>query len=101
MSHFPDCRTDETYNESKLKGWRADAVRGYDMAAFEVDCPFDNLEVYPDVEEILDPDKAIVNKDKVAMLREAVQDWLETKRNEMITGFLDGQSCEEEAQGKE
>ena len=96
MSYIPDCRTEETYNEKKLKGWRESAIKGFDIAAEEIDCLFDNLEVYPDVEEILDPDKAIVNKDKAQIVREAVADWLEMKRNEMITAFLDGQYVEEE-----
>lgn len=97
MSHFPDVRTDEVYKDKDLKGWRVDALKGYDWCVEQIDTLFDNLEVYPDVEEILDPDKAVVNVDKVQKVRDAVADWLEMFRNEWVTGMLDDQFCEEES----
>lgn len=56
---------------------------------------FDNLFVYPEAEMILDPNVAVVNKAKTKIIREAVADWLEMKRNELVVAFLDGQSSEE------
>ena len=100
MSYFPDCRAEGAYNEKNLKGWREKAIKGFDMAMEDVDCLFDNLNVYPEVAEILDPDTAVVNKDKAQILREAVSDWLERKRNELITAFIDGQAAEGERDGK-
>ena len=61
------------------------------MAVEEISSLFDNLDVYPDAEMILDPDIAVVNKDKVAILRQAVLDWMEMQRNEMIVSFIDSQ----------
>lgn len=97
MSYFPDVRTDEVYKDKDLKGWRVDALKGYDWCVEQVDTLFDNLEVYLDVEEILDPDKAVVNVDKVRKVRDAVAHWLEMFRNEWVTSMLDDQFCEEES----
>ena len=92
MSRFPDCRADGPYNEKNLKGSQADTLVGFDLAVEEISSLFDNLDVYPDAEMILDPDIAVVNKDKVAILRQAVLDWMEMQRNEMIVSFIDSQA---------
>ena len=89
MSRIPNCRVEGPYNENNLKGDCLAAIRGYDMAVEEIDTLFDNLDVYPDVELILNHDTAIVNKDKGQIIRDAIADWLEMKRNEMITAFIE------------
>lgn len=96
MSHFPDVRTDEVYRDKDLKGWRADALQGYDWCVEQADTLFDNLEVYPEVDEILDQNKAVVNVDKVEKVRTAVAHWLEMFRNEWVTSMLDAQFEEDE-----
>lgn len=50
---------------------------------------FDNIDVYPDVANILDPNMAVVNRDKVTAVRSASQDWMEMGRNEMIVALID------------
>ena len=91
MSQIPNCRIEGPYNEKNLRGSRADALIGFDMAVEEISLLFENLEVYPEAEMILDPDIAVVNKDKVQILRDAMMDWMEMQRNEMIVSFIDSQ----------
>ena len=91
MSAIPNCRMEGPYNEKNLQGSRADMVLGYDTAVSEILSFFDSLDVYPEAEMILDPDIAVVNKDKVEIMKQAVHDWLEMQRNELIVGLIDGQ----------
>lgn len=113
MSYFPDCREDMTYNQDFLKATDKQFVRGYDWCSEEaVDNFFDNLDVYMEdsdplyvmLQELLPEDEtdeyevertfggAVEHRtvetygDK---LRAAMMDWLESRRNEMITAMID------------
>ena len=89
---IPDCRADGPYNEKNLDVRGSDMVLGYDTAVSEIISFFGNLDVYPEAEMILDPDVAVVNKDKSEILRKALNDWLEMQRNELIVSLIDDQN---------
>ena len=86
----PDCRTDEYYNEKYLEGSNKDFVRGYDWATEQALNLLNNTEVFPDFMDMLDPNKAIVNVDKEEIVRKALEDWMESQRDMLITSMIDG-----------
>ena len=90
MSYIPDCRTDENYNEKYLNDKNKMFLAGYDWAVAEIKNMFSNLSVYPDVEMLLDDDIAMVKEGKAQAVEEAVDDWAEMSRNELITSMIDG-----------
>lgn len=94
MSRIPDCRKEGPYCQDNLSEGNENYINGYDKAVEEIDCLFDNLDIYPDVELIFDPDVAVVNKDKVTLVRAAVADYLEMTRNEIITSLIDEQEAD-------
>ena len=87
---IPDCRTDEIYNQKYLKADDARFIQGFDFAVQEMLSLFDNLGAYPDVEELLDDKKAILKEGKAELMRDALDEWVEMSRDEMITSMLDG-----------
>ena len=96
MSHIPDCRTDEAYNEKYLNNTDKEYVNGFDYAVEQVLNLIDNnLDVYPDLETILDRNKAIVNVDKVQIAHDAIEDWLEGERDMLITSMIDNMDEDE------
>lgn len=101
MSIIPDCRTDEYYNEKYLKAQDAEFIRGFDFAVQEMLSLFDNLGAYPDVAELLDDKKAILKEGKAELVRDALEEWVEMSRDEMITSMIEGYDDAEYAQIKE
>lgn len=91
MSYIPDCRTDEGYNESNLNEKNKEFIAGYDWAVAEIKNMFANLNIYPEVEELLSDNKAIITEGKADLVADAIEDWAEMQRNELITSMLDGQ----------
>ena len=96
MTYIPDCRKDDTYNEKNLTKESLDFIHGFDMAVDEIMTLFDNTDVFPEFDLILDPDIAVVNKDKIAIVRAAVKEWAEMSRNEVIVALIDRQEDEKE-----
>lgn len=91
MSMIPDCRSDEYYNEKYLVDNDKMFVQGFDWAVSQIVNLFEgNLEVYPDLKELLDDKKAVIKDDKVKIAIEAIQDWAEMERDELITSMIDG-----------
>ena len=95
MSYFPDCRTDEFYNEKYLNEKDAKFLRGYDFAVETVVTLLSNLDVYPDFAELLEDKKAIIEEGKIEIAEESIKDWMEGKRDELISSMIDGMSEEE------
>lgn len=89
MSYIPDCRTDEYYNEKYLKDKDAEFIRGFDYAVENMLNIFNNLDVYPDVEELLDDKKAILKEGKAELVRDALEEWVEMARDEVITSMIE------------
>ena len=92
---LPDCRTDENYNEKYLNEKDKEYIAGYDWAVKEIATFFANLDVYPEVEDILADNKAVIVEGKAEKVEEAIKDWLESSRDELITAILDEYSEEE------
>lgn len=95
MSYIPDCRTDENYNEKYLNAKDKEYVAGFDEAVEQIKCLFSNLDVYPDLEELLDDNKAIIAEGKADTVKEAIEDWMESQRDELITSMIDNMSEKE------
>lgn len=90
MTWFPDCRTDDNYNTEYLEDADKEFIKGFDFAVEQVLNLIDNnADVYPEFEELLDKDRCIINVDKVAIVHEAIENWLEGERNMMITSMID------------
>ena len=96
MSRAPNRRDSGHCNDKNLQGIWATVIKGYDMAVDTIDRLFDNLEAYPELKRIMDPDADVVSEDKTKILRETVADWMEFQRNTIVTIFLDHQYAEEE-----
>ena len=86
----PDCRTDEYYNEKYLEGSNKDFVRGYDWAVEQALNLLNNADVYPEFAELLEKNKAVVGVDKEIIFHEALEDWMESQRDMLITSMIDG-----------
>ena len=95
MSYIPDCRTDENYNEKYLNEKDKLFIAGYDWAVNEMSIFFDNLNVYPEVETILADDTAIITEGKADKVKEAIEEWVEMSRDELITSMIDGMDGDE------
>lgn len=87
--NFPDCRTDDVYNEKYLNQSDSDFIRGYDQAIKIVQRLFANLECYPDLEQLLDDNVAIIKANKTDMVQTCIEDWAEMSRDEIITVMID------------
>ena len=88
MSYIPNCRTHEFYNEKYLVGDDFEFVRGYDWAVSEILNLFANLDVYFETDEI----RGIPNAEK---FKDAIEDWAEMGRNELITSMIDNMDEDE------
>lgn len=96
MSWFPDCRTHEFYNQKYLNDNDKEFVKGFDFAVEQVlNLVDNNADVYPDFEEILNRDKAVINVDKEKIVHEAIEQWLESERDMLITSMIDNMGEEE------
>lgn len=89
MTYIPDCRTNEFYNEKYLVGDNLEFVKGYDWAVQEILNLFANVEVYPELEELLDDNRAVIREGKIDLIIKSITDWTEAQRNELITSMID------------
>lgn len=97
MSIFPDCRTDDVYNEKYLDARDAAFLQGFDYCVQTIKSLFENVETYPDLEILLDDKKAVIMEDKAMIVSDAVEDWAEMERNVLITSMIDSMGGEEYA----
>lgn len=95
MSYIPDCRTDENYNEKYLNAKNKEFLAGYDCAVEQITTLFSNLDAYPDLEELLDDHKAVIKDGKADIAQEAIEEWMESQRDELITSMIDNMSEKE------
>ena len=95
MSYFPDCRTDGVYNEKYLITRDKAFLEGFDYCVHTVLTLFENLPVYPDLEILLDDQKACIMEDKAMIVSDAIEDWTEMERNVLITSMIDKMGDEE------
>lgn len=87
--NYPDCRTDENYNEKYLNAEDKKIVVGFDCCLESITCLIEgNLDVFPALERA-------INEKTREELKEAIETWAESTRNEMITGMIDAMSDEE------
>lgn len=101
MTMIPDCRTDENYNEKYLNDANKEFIKGYDYAVEQIlNLVDNNSDVYPDFDDLLDPNKGIVNVDKKKIVHEAVDAWAECQRDETITSMIDNMDDDEYEKNK-
>lgn len=81
----------EGYNEEELNKQNKEFLAGYDWAVAEIKNMFDNLNVYPEVEDLLTDNRAVITSGKVEMVTDAIDDWAEMQRKELIISMIDGQ----------
>lgn len=81
----------EGYNEEELNKQNKEFLAGYDWAVAEIKNMFDNLNVYPEVEDLLADNRAVITSGKIEMVTDAIDDWAEMQRNELIISMIDGQ----------
>lgn len=96
----PNCREDDTYNEKYLNDEDKRFLKGYDWAVENALNLLNNTDTYDELDDILDPNKAIVNVDKHEILRDALADWLEGERDMLITSMIDNMDNEEYEKNK-
>lgn len=89
MSRIPDCRSDEYYNGKYLVGADVDFTKGYDWAVEQMESFFANLEVFPEVDDLLADNKAVIAEGKAEKVCEALAEWMESQRDELITSMID------------
>ena len=120
MSHIPDCRRDEYYNQKYLNEKDSEFIRGFDWCSENaVDVFFDNMEEFFGIdsylmhilnEEIPEQDheeyvwinsfdERIQEKRTVKTYLDAIRahlvDWVEMHRDELITSMIDNMKEEE------
>ena len=100
MSYIPDCRNDAVYNQKYLNAQDKQFVAGYDWAVDRIMTLFDNIEVYPDLDAILDDKMAIIEEGKADIVKSAVEEWAESGRDDLITSMIDNMSEDEYAKIK-
>ena len=89
MTYIPDCRTDDFYNEKYLNEKDKEFLKGYDYAVEQALNLLNNADVYPDFDDLLNPNKSLVNTDKKEIVKNALDQWLEMERDELITSMID------------
>ena len=89
MTYIPDTRTDENYNEKYLNAQDKEFVKGYDYAVEQALNLLNNTDVYDELDDLLDTNKALVNVDKCEIVENALKDWLEGERDMLITSMID------------
>ena len=88
--YIPNCRIDENYNEKYLDEQDKEFIRGYDYAVEMVNNLFNNLDVFPDFKMLLEDNIAIIKEGKADIAQDAIANWLEMDRDEIITSMIDG-----------
>lgn len=102
MSYIPDCRTDEYYNQKYLNEKDAEFIKGYDYAVEQIKNLFEgNLGATPELEELLDDNKAIILEGKAEIAKDAIEEWAEIERDEVITSMIEGYDDDEYQRIKE
>ena len=86
---IPNCREDKDYNEEYLNEKGTMFISGSDYAVEQALQLLDNADVFPDFADLLSTNRAVVGVDKEEIVRDALTDWLESARNELITSMLD------------
>ena len=99
---IPDCRTDENYNEKYLRGRDKHVIEGYDyLVENAIESFFFNLDMYEGLDDIFSDNKAVVMKGKADLVKEALLDWIESGRDELICAMIDDMDDAEYAKAKE
>lgn len=96
MTYIPDCREGEYYNQKYLNEKDKQFVAGFDWAVERISELFrGNINVFPELEELLDDNTAVIRENKEETVKNAVEEWAEMERDELITSMIDGMSEEE------
>ena len=99
MSYFPDCRTDEYYNEKYLIQADKEVIHGYDWCVEQV------MSAFVNIDEWTFRDELDIRPSDIVKAAEAMEPWfkrwLESDRNELITSMLDDMDEEEYKKRKE
>lgn len=91
MSYIPNCREDKLYNYGELTPRNKYTVDGFDWCAEEgVETFFDNLRIYQITKNGFDLiDYLESNPDVCDSLKEAILDYIEMQRNELIVSMIE------------
>ena len=102
MSYIYDCRTDEYYNQKYLNDDDINFINGYDYAVEQILNLIDNnSNVYPDLDDLLAENKALVNVNKIEIVHNAIEEWAESNRDEIIISMIDNMGDDDYAKIKE
>lgn len=87
--NYPDCRTDENYNEKYLNEENKKIVAGFDCCLESIVCLIEgNFDIFPALEYGM-------SEKTREELKDAIETWAESSRNELITSMIDAMSDEE------
>lgn len=93
MSYIPDCRSDEYYNQKYLSHDNAICLIERDLTASDAGGFFDNLDIYPELNNLLADDQWRIVKD-------CLMDYLEMQRDNVVTSMIDSMDESEYEQNK-
>ena len=94
MSYIPDCRTDEYYNEKYLEGLEKTFIEGFDFCVeHAVENGFNNIDEWTLRDEV-DVRPSDIMK-VVEAVKEWISDFIERRRDELITSIIDDMGEEE------
>ena len=90
---FPDCRTDDYYNQKYLNDYDKEFIKGFDFVADDlISALFSNIEILDlDVDgEDFDIGRILENHPKIAeRFQSEIKDFFERERDTMITSMID------------
>lgn len=89
---FPDCRQDEYYNYDFLNDIGKSIIDGFDGCAQSICIAFDNMDDFNGDELNVKPSDI---EAVAGALREWLAAWLESERDELITGLIDDMDDDE------
>lgn len=89
---FPDCRQDEYYNYDFLNDIGKSMIDGFDGCAQSIGNALDNMDDFNDDELDVKPSDI---EAVAGALREWLAAWLESERDELITGLIDDMDDDE------
>lgn len=91
MSFFPNCRTDEDYNEKYLNEIDSQYISGFDICTESVDKFFNNLDIFECKEDGFDLYNYLESHNEVReSLKKDILTFLERERNEYIVSIMVG-----------
>lgn len=98
---YPDCRTDEYYNEKFLDAEDANIIRGFDWCVEGLESMLANKEVVWELFDIEGEDINLMtflenHKQVEQALIDAFVFWREMERNRLITTMIDSYECANE-----